>query len=110
MQVLLGNSQITAINTVLVTNPKHSTVQAARKKVNSVPAKQVRYGLDDLLTLLCVALYLQEKVKEEKDKRHCREQILAWEVELEVYMHVYIHKSVLLRRIHRCDVHQLFMF
>lgn len=85
--MLLDNSQVTAINTVLVTDPKHSTVQATRKKANSVPGRQVRCGLDDLLTLLCVALYLQVKVKEEKDKRHCREQILAWEVELEVYMH-----------------------
>lgn len=83
--MLLDNSQVTAINTVLVTDSKHSTVQAARKKANSVPARLVRCGLDDLL--FSVALYLQVKVKEEKDKRHCREQILAWEVELEVYMH-----------------------
>lgn len=43
-----------------------------------------------ILSLFSVALYLQVKVKEEKDKRHCREQILAWEVVRSVYALLYI--------------------
>lgn len=33
------------MNTVLITNPKHSPIQAALKKANSVPAKSGTTGL-----------------------------------------------------------------